>query len=240
MLNRLLQIAHFSVGTCFLQTLQTGVLFGFFATGSSSSELSSRATKLSSFFAVRARGEPFRGDGLLMGLDIHWVNATELFRRPAPPRPVESRIRHGRKVFAAVVMGGSCSALDEASSVSLLSRGFLALGAFVGELRRFGGMVALCLRRPRFPLQCSPWGLCRRFELACCGLGPVVLRVFLTAQEPASSSCKAALTLDFNNPTPRALCASYCGNRTAEEPCVPAPQQTATRTKLFIAVRLPR
>ena len=86
MLKRLLQMAHFSVGICFLQTLQTGVLFGFFCIGSSSSELSSSATKLSSFFAVLARGEPFLGDGFDMGLDIHAVKAVSSSAAVRPRR----------------------------------------------------------------------------------------------------------------------------------------------------------
>ena len=78
------------------------------------------------------------------------------------------------------------------------ARGFLALGAFVGELRRFGGMVALSFAPSAIPAAVlSLGGLCRRFESRfaavsdqfCCG------RTLTPRSEPASSSCKAALHL---------------------------------------------
>jgi len=48
------------------------------------------------------------------------------------------------------------------------ARGFLALGAFVGELRRLGGMVALASAPSAIPAAVLSLGLClmRSFVLA--------------------------------------------------------------------------
>ena len=75
------------------------------------------------------------------------------------------------------------------------ARGFWALGAVVGELRLFGGMVALSFAPSAIPAAVLSWGPCRRFESRRCGLDQLCCGRTLTPRRAASSSCKAALHL---------------------------------------------
>jgi hypothetical protein len=77
----------------------------------------------------------------------------------------------------------------------------LALGAVVGELRLFGGMVALSFAPFAIPAAGAlPWGLAALVWVSlCCGLGSVLLRAYFNTAQCCSRRRRAKLrfTLDF-------------------------------------------
>ena len=78
------------------------------------------------------------------------------------------------------------------------ARGFLALGAFVGELRRLGGMVALASAPSAIPAAVlSLWGLPRGLSLAAVAVSDQGCRRRPLIQRSAAEYAYITLASDF-------------------------------------------